>query len=589
MAEGGGAGSPAETPTDGASDRLRDWPLRLAVVAALAVAIFYSIMQQQAGPLLWPDAVGYVSGAQALVKRGVYSLSTMQFTPELLDAPSEINPVPWWPPGYSAAIALVSGLQADDPVRMVLATHALNLAGQLLAGLGFGVLASLTSGRRIAAPVVAGLYLLSGPVIYEAPRVLSEHLFMALVAWALVAHVKVVEAPHWRYVAVASVFWSAAVLTRYTGAPLAALAGMAGAVTLWQSEDRWRRIAGALVPSAAAWLTLAAWLGRNHFIAGRLTQHYAEAGHPASFKALELLYAFTLGLSGIPTDPNIISGPDLLIAFLGGFFLIFTLVAAGLEGLRLPAPTRTLAWRWLRLLCLVGIPLLLASLLLASLRGRLNTFWGRMMMPLEALTLVFLMGAAIRRQAARVPFVALALCVVVGGLTAGVSNLMLPSGRHRLAEFASIAGSPAMREAVRGRRVLIAGDSCIPVAVLSVPAAVFLPEAEAVYWLDNPGYTGLVLGPGSLQDLMAQCRIEFLLRGPDEYLTSYQEGGIGPEALRRKLHAQLVELEREELEASEDWKVCLPLHTRPVSRAGMWSLEEIVAVPAPTSSTHSER
>jgi len=244
------------------ADRIAD---RRALIAALGLAVvavgLYAVGQQHAGPILWADAAGYLSGAQVIAKRHLYGLSLIQLNPHTITELPELDRVPWWPPGYSTAIAVVSLMRYSDPLQMLVATHWMNLLGQITAAAGFGVLAWQGSGRPFTGPLVAALYLLSGPVTYEAPRILSEHLAMPLIAWAAVLHLKATTTQRPAFVIGAGVLWAAAVLTRYNAAFIAGFAGLASVIALGPTRTNWRKAVQGLAPTIVAWLALATWLG----------------------------------------------------------------------------------------------------------------------------------------------------------------------------------------------------------------------------------------------------------------------------------------------------------------------------------------
>lgn len=167
----------------------------LAALLTLGAASIFIAGALHAGPVLRADACGYLSAAQVVAERHQYGHSLVQINAIMLPNPPGIDPVGWWPPGYSVAIALASCMSADDPERMVAAAHALDLIGQLLAAAGFGVLAGIVGRNRTASVLTAGLYLLSVPIILDIPRLQSEHLYMPLLAWALVLQLRAVEKP----------------------------------------------------------------------------------------------------------------------------------------------------------------------------------------------------------------------------------------------------------------------------------------------------------------------------------------------------------------------------------------------------------
>ncbi|MGC9318537.1 MAG: hypothetical protein ACP5KN_10965, partial [Armatimonadota bacterium] len=112
--------------------------ITLAAIFILGAAALYAAGMLHAGPVLWPDACGYLSGAKMVAERGEYGLPLVQLNRSVLPDPPDLDRVPWWPPGYSAAIALASGMRGGDPTTMVAAAHMLGLACELAAAAGFG-------------------------------------------------------------------------------------------------------------------------------------------------------------------------------------------------------------------------------------------------------------------------------------------------------------------------------------------------------------------------------------------------------------------------------------------------------------------
>ncbi len=523
-----------------------------------------------------------------LAERHIYGLDLIQLNPETTVAPPEIERVPWWPPGYSAAIALVSGMSASDPLRMVLAAHWLNIVGQLTAAAGLGVLAWLATRRRLAGMVVAGLYLLSGPLMSEGPRIISEHLFMPLVAWAAVLHLKALTSRHRGFVLGASVLWSAAALTRYPGAVLAGIAGLACLMVLWPRRDRWQRLGQAITPMIVCWSVLAAWLTRNIFLEGRITQPYAPGEVSLTTQAWEAVMAWLVGTCGIPVVPSVAPEVRSMSVSLGGFFLAVALLVISISLLRARSCEQPVEWRWLRSFCLIGIPLLLALLVFAAMRGRVNTLFGRLMMPTSALTILLLVTSAFRLRPTRLPVALVAVWLVTAGLLQGTTNLMVPDGREQLDGVVALARSPQVQTAARGQRLLLLPRGGIGPSPLMLQAGVFVPAAT-VYWIDNPLYSGIELGPDRVEDFVASGAVDGLLRGPSHPQVQFPPRGPGPERLRRHVYVQYIAGQQRELGNLQIHPGALSLPMKTVAEEGPWTIQQIQSANATGSMSATRR
>jgi hypothetical protein len=533
----------------------------------------YAIGQQHAGPILWADAAGYISGAQVIASEHVYGLSLIQLNPYSLAELPTLDRVPWWPPGYSAAIAAVSLMDPSDPLRMVFTTHWLNLIGQLVAAAGFGVLAWKGTGRPVSGPLVAALYLLSGPSTYEAPRIVSEHLFMPLVAWAAVAHLKAALTRRPAYIVCAALLWTAAVLTRYNGAVIAGCAGLASLIVARPLRANWRQALAGLAPALVAWAALGLWFARNYAVAGRITGHYAPSQQDAVEQIAETFAAWFLGTSAMPVIPNI--APELRTAIVvwGALMLAIAIVAGAISVILSRPAAHSRQWRWLRAFCATAVPLLLVLLAVAGTRGQLNTIFGRLIMPVVALTLVLVIGAASGRPSLQIPVFLLAATVAAGGFLQIATNVMLPSGKSRLAEMRVLTSSEPIQTAIAGKKVLLVPHDRLTPGVLLVPASVFVPRAEAVYWIDQPKYSGVALSAQRLNELLGQDAFDLVLRGPDAHLPAFEPEGPGPTWLRRQVYDQYATRFKQGIEKLRAKAPAAKLNTETVVRDGAWSVE----------------
>ncbi len=228
--------------------------LALAVMVAAVGAAAYFPSAWHGGPVLWPDACGYLSAARMLATKGVFALNLVQLNPRTLASPADVDPIGWWPPAYPALLALAAGRGATDPDRLLGATLAVDLVGEAVAAVGLGVLVWLAAENAAAGLIAAGLYLLCGPSMSEAPKVLSEHLFMPLAAWAMVAQLVLIRRGGWGLAAVTGLLWGLAALTRHWGVLLAGCAAVGAYATLAGATRRAKMQAAALPP----------WRSRGH-------------------------------------------------------------------------------------------------------------------------------------------------------------------------------------------------------------------------------------------------------------------------------------------------------------------------------------
>ncbi len=550
----------------------------LAVLFTLGAASVFIAGALHAGPVVWADACGYLSAAQVVAERHQYGHSLVQLNAITLPDPPELDRIGWWPPGYAVAIALASGMSADDPARMIAAAHALDLIGQLLAAAGFGVLAGMVGRSRIAGVLAAGLYLLSVPIIYEIPRLQSEHLYFPLLAWALVLHLSAARRPRAATVAGAAVLWTLAALTRHVAIVPAGCAGLAIIALAWRQPDRWRRIGVGLLPTFACWATAAAWVARNIAIAGRASGHWEPGPDPYVPQIFETGWAYFLGLSGDPLAPSALPQARDMIVLAGGLLLAVALITLIVVAIVRRREEHDPAWRWLAVFAATFIPLTLAMLVYTTVNQRLNTVFGRMISPATTVTIVLLVAGAARLRAVRAPVILLAICIAAGGLLQGVTNLLLPNAWDSQADLRALHTSDVVRAAVRGQALLLAARDGPRPAVDLAPAAVFLPEARSIYWLDNPQYSGVTLTGDDIAALARRGTFGLILRGPEERVVRCEASGEAGwlASAREAVCAKYVEAQVVEIGYLREFTVHPPLRTEPVARAGEWTVERVV-------------
>lgn len=550
----------------------------LALLFVLGAVAIFCAGALHAGPVLWPDACGYLSAARAFAERHVYGMSLIQLNPLTLTDPPELDRIGWWPPGYAVAIALASGMSADDPERMIAAAHLLDLLGQLLAAAGFGLLAGVAGGSRTAGMIAGALYLLSAPVIYEIPRLQSEHLYLPLLAWATVLHMSAARRPRAAPVAGAALLWALAALTRHVAVVAAGCAGLAMIALAWRERDRRRRIGVGLLPTFACWAAAAGWAARNLAISGRPGGHYEAGPDPWLPQIFEVGFAYFLGLSGQPLAPS--AAPEIrdMLVMAGGLLLAVALVTLAVLVILTRHRATDPSWRWLAVFAATFIPLTLALLVYASVNQRLNTVFGRLIAPATAVTIVLLVAGAARLPTLRAPVALLCICIATGGLLQGATNLLLPDAWEGLADLRALHADGAVRDAIEGRRVLLAARDGPRPAVDLVPATAFLPGARTIYWLDNPQYAGVTLTGDDIADLAAQGAFELIVRGPAQRVVPCAQGG-GPEWLRRARRAvceEYIEQQMVEIDYLRQFTVRPPLATESLAGVGEWTVERLV-------------
>ncbi|MEA3403429.1 MAG: hypothetical protein U9R79_19460 [Armatimonadota bacterium] len=582
------AGAP---DSSGSPARWRRAAVALGAAFVLGAAGLYTAGMLHAGPVLWPDACGYLSGAKVVAERQEYGLSLVQLNPFVLPDPPDLDRVPWWPPGYSVAIALASGLNPGDPSAMVAAAHVLDLVCELAAAAGFGLLAALAVRSSTAGFVAAGLYLLSAPCMFEAPRLESEHLYLALMAWAAVLHMRGASRPRGREIAGAAVLWALAALTRHVAVVAAGCAGLAAVAIAWPHADRWRRAAYGLLPTLACWAGAGAWVVRNLAIAGRPTAPLWPGLRGYAAQATEVALSYFWGISGTALMPSAAPQMRDLVMLAGGFLLgasLLTLAVAAVMGRRQHSPE---AWRWLLVFAGCLVPVSILMLVYVSVNQRINTPFGRLISPATAVTVALLIAGAVRYGLLRAPVILLAICITAGGLLQGATNLLLPNGWEALADLRALAADEQVREAVRGKRLLLAAEDGVRPAVDLVPVSVFVPTARTVYWVDNPQYAGVVLSGEDIADLVRQGAFELLLRGPRRRVVEgAAAAGVGTvRRARERVREQYAQGQLNEIRYLQQFTVRPPLKTGTIATHGDWTVERVLLRRGPPRSNKRRR
>ncbi len=225
---------------------------RYLITALLAgAAAFVGVLRitEPLGPGLDPDARGYLYAAGTLAHGG-----TLRDVRDDWVSPDSTRSLTRWPPGFSVAVAAAEAAGAP-PVQGARAVIALS-AFAAMAILVWLVCAAAGTDAGIALALVL---LVSPPVAFVHESLLSEPLFLALLAATLALMVRARPAPLAEGATAA-----AASMVRYAGL------AFVGAVVLWELlragawRDRLRRAALAALPASlvnAWWWTRAAHTG----------------------------------------------------------------------------------------------------------------------------------------------------------------------------------------------------------------------------------------------------------------------------------------------------------------------------------------
>lgn len=194
------------------------------------------------------------------------------------------EPFSLWPPLFPTAIAGLRavGLEPAPALRWVNAA----LFGALLATFGVWTRRHVQSAVLGRAALVA--MLVSFPLVYVHVMLWSEPLFCLLVAVALLLLDRYQAAPRGGTLAALGIVAALAALQRYTGVALILTCGVV-LLRPRTGERLGRAIGRAALFGVAASLPLAAWLGRNLLVVGRLTGDRPESARPLGRNALALL------------------------------------------------------------------------------------------------------------------------------------------------------------------------------------------------------------------------------------------------------------------------------------------------------------
>jgi len=221
-------------------------PLTLGLLAGL----YAVLVSASPGPGLEPDSMSYVGAAESLVRHGTLRVPWTYWS----EADSS-SPLSDFPPGFSVAIAvpLAAGIPPVQAARWVMV---LGFAAAV------GVLSALVAdaGSPAAAVLGVGLVLATPAVVGANTIVLSEPLFLAVLALTLRQMVRAPERA-WRYGTLAGL----GALVRYAGVALI------GAAALWafaQPGDRRARLRRAAAAGLPGIALQALWVVRTDLEGG---------------------------------------------------------------------------------------------------------------------------------------------------------------------------------------------------------------------------------------------------------------------------------------------------------------------------------
>jgi len=361
--------------------------LILSLIAGVAAFAGALAITEPLGPGLDPDGMAYVHAARSIVQRG----SLRDVRDEWMPADSE-RMLTRWPPGFPVAIAapVAAGASPIQGARLVIALSAFAAMATLI-WLVSGI-ASLA-----AAAVLAVILLVSPAMSYVHASVLSEPLFLALLAATLTLMVRERAAPFAEGCAAA-----AASMVRYAG--LAAV----GTVVLWElaRPGSWKaRMKNAALAALPALIVNAWWWTRAAHAGGRSAVRYFSL-YGALTNTLTEGFATTVAWLAPGGSP---AAPWTAAAVTAGLLLV---TVRGVQRARAgdsPAGKRFLAATALLLIDYLG--LVIVARILADAEIPLDQ---RILAPAILLLSLFIVlaGALWWRGAARIPRIIAAAALV---------------------------------------------------------------------------------------------------------------------------------------------------------------------------------
>lgn len=197
------------------------------------------------GPGLDPDSASYMGAAESFAAGHGLRIPMADWF-----APQPSAPLAHFPPGFPIALSI--GVAAGAPAPQVA-----RVVNAIAFAVTVGILAYLVgSSAGIFGAIAIGIsVLVARPIVFVHLSVLSEPLFLALLALALIAMVKRAHP------LVSGSYGALAVLVRYAGI------SVSGAVVLWeliQPRDWAERIKRAVLAGIPTLVLFGAWLLRTH-------------------------------------------------------------------------------------------------------------------------------------------------------------------------------------------------------------------------------------------------------------------------------------------------------------------------------------
>lgn len=271
------------------------------------IGIFLVLRSTPEGLGLSDDWIAYIAGARSLLAGYGYREAWLMSN----------NPMTYFPPGFSSALAVI-GLLGLDPLRGARFLNAIlfGLCTEVIGILGWRMTKSLVSGL-----VLAALFVLNGSLLQVYTTAMSEPLFIflsLLVFWMFDLYFE--RDADWLWLVLCGIFVGVAYLTRYAG--LALLATFL--VALFILHDTWRMqfiSAGIFLASVIPWIL--GWSIRNLLAAGNVTNREL-VWHPITAGNFNTtLYAISQFL--IPVEDwrkQLYKTPALFIAFTALILLV---------------------------------------------------------------------------------------------------------------------------------------------------------------------------------------------------------------------------------------------------------------------------
>lgn len=294
------------TPEFDRSDQDR---LTLPIVTASLVGIALVLAREATYGVAWfGDGIYYVSAARSVLAGD----GLLTFDRE---------PLTTWPPGFSLALALLSGFGSIDPATVV---GPLNVAAH---GLTIFVVGNYLRQRLESRPLVVWACLavaLSTPLVDVGSRMLTAPLFILLTIVALIHTHRLLTHGDKSALFLAATFSALAWQTRYLGIVLPVVIGL---FLLAQSGASWQlRARRLIIYSAIVALPMCLWTFRNYILVGAVLGPRGWGNDPSLFwrKAKDAV------LEWLDFDLPLVPGSDWLTPTLNIIGPLALLACAGM-------------------------------------------------------------------------------------------------------------------------------------------------------------------------------------------------------------------------------------------------------------------